>query len=189
MQPTPEPQLDLSNAPSVLYFYGLAGAGKSYVADLISKLSKLPVYHADDDLTPEMKTALDEKRPFTDEMRDRYFAIVAKRILGLKSRHKQLIVTQATYKQRHREYLKSMVPDMDLIWVTANESSIKERLRARKNGVGPDSAAALLRDFEIPSSGVKTIVNEEDDDYIIAQINRLYGKPDLRARVSPDGIN
>jgi len=66
--------LDLAKAPATLFFFGLAGSGKSFVGDLIGELANWHVYHADDDLTDEMRLALDEQRAFTNPMRDRTLA-------------------------------------------------------------------------------------------------------------------
>ncbi|BAX53158.1 hypothetical protein PDPUS_1_01784 [Photobacterium damselae subsp. piscicida] len=48
------PSLNLTYAPNVLFLFGLSGAGKSYVGDVIGQHSGWHVYHADEDLTQEM---------------------------------------------------------------------------------------------------------------------------------------
>jgi gluconate kinase len=175
----PEPErlsLDLTNAPSVLFLYGLAGAGKDYVANVIGKESGRFVYNADDDFTDEMQAAIDAKETFTPEMRDRYIAIVAEKIVELQKEHKELVVTQATYKQEHRNYLLSVVDDMDVLCVTAPPSLIEQRLKRRGDAITPEYAARMRANFEPPTVWDKIIFNDADSSRVISQLNALYGQ-------------
>ena len=69
----------------VLFFFGLAGAGKTYVGQVAGEHLGWPVYEADTDLLEEMHTAIREKTLFTDEMRAKYFAVVKDNILKTKN--------------------------------------------------------------------------------------------------------
>ncbi|MBL4584264.1 MAG: hypothetical protein JKX83_06580 [Pseudomonadales bacterium] len=169
--------LDLANAPVTLFLFGLSGSGKSYVGNLIAELDSWHVYHADDDLTDEMKLALKEKRPFTETMRDNYFPVVVERILELKNKHQRLVVTQGVYKQRHRDILVSSIPMLEMLCVDASNQCIGERLGDREGGITAQSAAALRKDFELPDSNTKIIVNQGGRQEIIQQLNRFYSKP------------
>jgi gluconate kinase len=173
-----DPKLDLSNAPSTLFLFGLSGGGKSYVGNLIGRLAGWHMYHADDDLTAEMQQALAERRPFTESMRDEFFVIVLEKILALQQKHSKLVITQAVYKQRHRDYLLTHVPAMEMICVTANETNIFQRIKRRDYGITIESAAALRADFEAPPTDYKIIVNDGDAADIIRQLNRYYGAAD-----------
>ena len=115
----PAPALDLRHAPPTLFLFGLAGSGKSFVGNLIGAHAGWHVYHADDDLTDEMRQALAEHRPFTGPMRDRFFAIVVERIRALQREHPRLVVTQAVYKRQHRDYLLAQKLPADRIYVGA----------------------------------------------------------------------
>lgn len=170
-----EPALDLANAPSTLFLFGLAGGGKSYVGNLIGRLAGWYVYHADDDLTDEMKLALAEHRPFTEPMRDRFFAIAIEKILALQKQHSKLVITQAVYKQRHRQLLSAKIPNLELVCVTAADAVIFQRIKKRDEGITVESAAALRADFEIPASDCKIIVNDGGTADIIKQLNSYYG--------------
>jgi gluconokinase len=158
--------------PPIWFLFGLSGAGKSYVGDLISRHTGWPVYHADADLTDDMRQALAEARPFTDAMRDVYFA----RLPALIRQHQQpglpLIVTQGAYKQRHRDYLRRHLPQLSFVWVDAPQSLILQRLARRRQGIGPDSAAALFRDFEPPLDGSCYVHNDGEDAHVLAQCGR-----------------
>ncbi|MDH5361589.1 MAG: AAA family ATPase [Gammaproteobacteria bacterium] len=171
---TTDNTLQLASAPSVLLLFGLAGSGKSYIGDLMSRLTGWHVYHADEDITEEMRLALAEHRPFTDEMRDRYFSIVVDRIRQLQQKYNHLLVTQAVYKQRHRDYLVSQIPQMELIHVQADEHVIETRLQERAGEASAKSAAALRKDFESPTMDYKVLKNNNGDMAIVRQLNAFY---------------
>lgn len=166
--------LDLSQAPAVIYFFGLAGGGKTYVADVLARLSGRHAYHADKDLTPEMRQAVVERRTFTPEMRDRYFEIVVTRILELRRSFGPLLVTQATYKKIHRERIASQVPDLEFVQIVAPDELIVERLQRRGDFVTPGYAATIRANFEPPPEDSKTLINDEDEQKIVNEIKRIY---------------
>ncbi len=160
--------------PSVVYFYGLAGAGKNYVGDIFGSLTGWDVYHADVDLTPDMLQAIEEGRVFTEQMRDRFYAIVADHIKEIRKKNDHIVVTQATYKQRHRDCLMSGIAGMDMVCVTADDARIIDRLQKRGDFITPDYAARMRRDFDPPAAGAKTIENNAGESEIVAQLMRIY---------------
>lgn len=166
--------LDLEFAPKILFLFGLSGAGKSYVGNLIGELSGWHVYHADDDLTDEMILALKEQRPFTERMRDDYFPVVVERILALRNKYGHIVVTQGVYKQRHRDYLLQNIPGMEMLCVDASNQFILQRLGRRADGITNASAEALRQDFELPDKYTKVITNQEGTAEIIRQLNHFY---------------
>ena len=167
-------QLSAKISSPVILFFGLSGCGKSHVGQLVSALSGRFFYDADEDVTPAMRAALAAQQPFTDAMRDEFFALMAQRIAELQREYGELVVTQAVYKQQHRDYLKAQVSGLELVYVDSDERAINQRVAARAQGISLASAAALRADFELPESGVKRIQNDGDEQRIIQQLNRLY---------------
>lgn len=158
---------------SILFLFGKSGSGKSYVGDILGEVLGWHVYHADEDLTEEMKLALKESRPFTNDMRDRYFSIVAKKILGLTKVHRRIAVTQGAYKERHRDYLASNIPGLEFVYIQSNEALIRERLSKRECGISTASAKALDSDFEPPDSEINVIDNNGSKSEIIEQLSSI----------------
>lgn len=168
--------LEFALAPKVIFFFGISGAGKSFVGDVIGEQTDWFVYHADDDITSEMKQALANRQPFTESMRDTFFALMTERIKTLLKEHPKLIITQGAYKQKNRSALLKAIPDMEMVWVEAPQELILSRLGHRKDGISPESAAALVKDFEPPVEPYKVIHNNGDADHVIQQLNQYYGK-------------
>jgi gluconokinase len=166
--------LDLSNAPEILFFFGLAGAGKSYVGNLVGSLAGWTVYDADEDISDEMRCALANQQPFTESMRAEYFPRIAKKICLLHQQYGRLVVTQGVYKQQYRHELIDLIPAMEMLCVSSSTEILQQRLMLRSQGISLDSAYALIADFEIPAPDIRMIHNDGDDDNIVQQLNSLY---------------
>jgi len=172
--PLQEEVLDLSRAPSTLFLFGLAGSGKSYIGDLIGELCHWHVYHADEDLTDEMLNALANHQPFTPAMRDVFFDKVSRKILQLQGQHDHLVVTQAAYKIKHRNFLLSCISNMDFVMVDTSDDLIEKRIGFREKGISMKSAKALRQDFERPGADIAVVENNRNRAHIIRQLNSLY---------------
>lgn len=169
-------RLQLTSAPSVLFLFGLSGAGKSFVGDVIGAHHEWFVYHADDDLTDEMRQVIAEKQPFTEGMRDQFFSRIVDKIHYYRAIYPRLVITQGAYKKKHRDYIRQYVDNIDLIYVTTSDKLIHQRLEYRTNGISNASAEAIKHIFEIPDDSVKKLHNIDGKDEIIQQLNAFYNK-------------
>jgi gluconokinase len=144
----------IDRVPRLLFLFGVSGAGKSFVGDLIS--SKLGYFHydLDQDLTPAMRGAISEKRSFTEVERDDYFEVVHGRIHEIARQYPRVVFTQGAYKERHREFLRRHIPDLRTIWIKAPREVVHDRLRARAGGVSSEYADMIARHFEAPAIGM-----------------------------------
>lgn len=156
----------------VWFLFGLSGAGKSFVGDLIAQDTGWPVYHADADISEDMRLALAQNRPFTDAMRQAFFAQLPNHIAAHQQPGLPLIVTQGAYKQKHRDFLQARVPGLVPVWVDAPRGLIAQRIQQRAEGIQTDSAEALVRDFEAPPGDSCRILNDGDKNTIRQQWQR-----------------
>ena len=152
-------RLQLTSAPSVLFLFGLSGAGKSFVGDVIGAHPDWFVYHADDDLTDEMRQIIAAKQPFTEEMRDKFFCRIVDKINHYRAIYPHLVITQGAYKRKHRDYIRQQINNLEMIYVTTSDMLIHQRLEYRINGISNASAEAIKHIFEVPDESVKKLHN------------------------------
>ncbi len=168
--------IDLSEAPSVLFLFGLAGVGKNFVGDLLGACSGRHVYHADSDITPAMREAIAARQPFTGEMRDEFFEVIKCQIAALQSKYGPLIVTQATYKQRHRDFITQHIPGVQFVHIVATDAIILERLRNRGDWISPEYASQMRANFEQPPASYPVLTNNGTSSEILSQVNKLSAR-------------
>ncbi len=65
---------------TLLYLFGLPAAGKNFVGTVLADTFGYTFYDGDLDLPKAMREAVRDGRPFTDEMRDEFYATIIDRI-------------------------------------------------------------------------------------------------------------
>jgi len=148
--------------PALVFFFGLAGAGKTYCGNLVSAKLGYHCYDLDTDCTPEMRAAIAAGNPFTEQMRDDFFSIVTRRISDLKQQHPKLLVMQAAYRERHRAMVVSHHPGLKMVWVDAPDELITQRLQARGDAVSAQYASRIRVNFEAPAAGLRLLNDVAD---------------------------
>ena len=84
----------------LLIVFGLPGAGKTYVGNLLRDEFGFYFYEGDRDLTDEMQQALKEKKLFNDSMRDVFFKNLIGKVSQLHKTKKHLVVAQTFIKEK-----------------------------------------------------------------------------------------
>lgn len=164
----------MNQVPSLLFFFGLAGAGKTFTAQHIASALGYKNYELDDDLTPTMREALAHGRSFTDEMRDEYFTLLKARIGDLKREFPHLILSQAAYKERHRRMIQDAHPELTFVWIQSPDALIFERLLKREAGVSAEYARRIHQNFE-PPAATKSLMNDTSDtDVLLTRFQALF---------------
>ena len=160
--------------PELIFFFGLAGAGKTYCGKLLSAHFGYHCYDLDADCTSEMREAIAEGRPFTEELRDHFFAIVTQRIGELRLTHSKLLVMQAAYKERHRAMVVSHHPGLRMVWVDAPDELISHRLQSRGDSVSAKYASRIRANFEAPVGGLRLLNDVADSDELLTRFKGLF---------------
>lgn len=146
--------------PPYTFLFGVAGVGKTYGGEAISQQLGIASYDLDQDMTHAMRCAIAEGRPFTDEIRDEFFAVVCQRISEVKARHPRCVFMQGAYRQKHRELVTAQHPDLVFVLVDAPEELILKRLHGRGNKVSREYAATLRSSFEAPPQDTPVLRND-----------------------------
>mgnify|MGYP001289290621 CR=1 FL=1 len=165
-----------------LYLFGLPAAGKNYVGQGLAEAFGYTFYDGDLDLTDELRDAVRQGRPFTDPMRDRFYAALVGRIAALRLDHADLAFCQATFKERHRAQMAAAFPDVVFVLVEAGEAVRLARLSRGGNPVTVDYAQRIAAFFEPPQHPHFTIRNEGSREEVVEQLRRLLTWLALKAR-------
>ena len=158
-----------------IYLFGLPAAGKNYVGEVLAGEFGFTFYDGDLDLTPEMRDAVREERPFTDDMRDRFYAALVGRIAALRRACPDLAFGQATFKERHRALIAAAFPDVVFVLVEASETVRMARLAVGGNPVTADYARQIAAFFEPPAHPHWVIRNEGPREDVVRQLAWLLG--------------
>lgn len=156
-----------------IYLFGLPAAGKNYVGQALADEFGYTFYDGDLDLTPEMRDAVRDERPFTDAMRDRFYTVLIARIARLRRDCADLAFSQATFKERHRRLVAAAFPDVVFVLVEASEAVRLARLAAGHNPVTVDYARQIAAFFEPPVHPHYIIRNEGDREDVLRQLAGL----------------
>jgi gluconate kinase len=157
----------------LIYLFGLPAAGKNYVGQVLADAFGFTFYDGDLDLTPEMRDAVREERPFSDAMRDRFYAALIERIAILREEYTALAFCQATFKERHRRQIAAAFPDVVFVWVVADEATRLARLARGDNPVTVEYARRIAAFFEPPVHPHYIIVNEGGREEVVDQLAEL----------------
>lgn len=159
--------------PPLIYFFGLPATGKNYVGRVLAEEFGYTFYDGDIDLTSEMRDAVREERPFTEAMRDRFYALLIGRIAGLRSEHAHLAFCQATFKEHHREMIRQAFPDVVFVLIEATPEIRASRLARGGNPVTVDYARRIDALFEPPSHPHFVINNNNGREDVARQLAAL----------------
>jgi gluconokinase len=160
--------------PSAVLLFGVAGVGKTHLGAILAERLGIFHYELDNDLTAEMRVAIAEGREFTDQMRDRFFAVAGARMQQVLAEHPRTIFTQGAYKERHREYLRRLIPGLECVWVDAPQEVIADRLKLRGRDISSEYARLIRRNFESPPKGRVFINDITEPEQLVARFRGLF---------------
>jgi len=118
---------------SLVILFGLPGTGKTYTGKVFEKYFGFYFYDGDNDLTPEMKKAINSKTVFTDQMRDKFFKILTNKIKKLSKKYKNLAIAQTFIKEKYRLQLIKLIPKTKFILIETKKDIREKRLMKRIN--------------------------------------------------------
>ena len=160
---------------SLIILFGLPGTGKTYVGKILKEYFGFYFYDGDNDLTEEMIDAIKTKTVFTDQMRDRFFIILIKKIQSLKSKYQKLVVSQTFIKEKYRLQLLKKIPEAKFFLIKTKRFLREKRLIERKDyPLDLEYARKMVKNFETPKIDHKVIKNnKEGAKYIKKQIQQF----------------
>lgn len=149
----------------IIALFGLPGAGKSYIGDLLQ--SDFGFYHYDGDqsLPKIMKQAIFKKLPINDTMRNLFFKRLTQKSKQLSKIHPKLVISQTFIKDKYRQDFLKQIPNTQFVFIKANKSIREKRLLKRSEyPLNIKYAQKMTTIFEKPKISYKQIVNNTDGE-------------------------
>lgn len=160
-------------ANKLIILFGLAGVGKSFVGQLLKNKFDYYFWDADDSLPKEMRDCIRARQPFTQSMRDDFAKITIQKITDLSVKHKNLVISQALYKEKNRLEIQTRFPKALFIHVQAPLSVILQRLQQRQDDVDEEYAKKIALNFEEPLLSHHMLINNADESDIVSQLKMI----------------
>lgn len=117
---------------SLIVVFGKPGAGKSYVAQILTDSLGYVSHDGDTDLPKNMKEALFRKETITDEMRKEFTANMIGSVKLLISKHKKLVINQTFLKEYMRKQFLSAFPHAKFLLIESGDAIRENRYMKRK---------------------------------------------------------
>lgn len=167
--------MDEKSGRSFLVIFGLPGAGKSYVADILGKKFGYFVYDGDADIPKRMREALFKKQTITDPMRREFLTRMIASVRKLTQTHHKLAVHQTFIKEFMQKAFLDAFPYATFLLITAPDAVREQRYRKRKYfNLGLDYLRHMSNLFEQPKIPHVVIKNSESGTKaILAQLKIL----------------
>ena len=159
--------------PLLVYLFGLPGSGKSHVGRLLAKYFNFQFIEGDDCLPVGLLSTLQAGQELTPEQRIRFYtAIDAIRIATnlAKGSPRDIVVSQATFKNIHRKLFIERFPEASLWQVTAPDVVRAERALPCTPSIpcSVEAIAARCRQdaasFEASTHPCETLLNDGRGD-------------------------
>lgn len=168
----------------IIIVFGLAASGKTYVGQVINRYFDFHHEDADQWLSGDMKQYISEKKVFTLGMLESLTSSIIANIERLTSKYKNVVISQALYREKNRETLKQHFSSKDLVFfqVDADDDVIYQRLVQRGDWVMPDYAASMRLFFQPMKEAVVINNNKFGEKSIIDQLNKI---PELQSLKLP----
>lgn len=101
------------------------------------------------------------------------------RVGRLKESHRDLVVAQALFKNKHRRKILNAFPEAKFIWVRCEPKLIGERLTVRANHIAGKSYGDLVNSqFELPTIPCEVLMNNDGREAVFEQIKSVLKKLD-----------
>ena len=161
--------------PLVLIFMGVAGCGKTTVANLFAQKTGAVFFEGDDFHPPANIAKMQSGIPLTDEDRAAWLVALRKIISDSLAKNQFGVLTCSALKAKYREQLQAGAPRVKFVHLTAPREVIAGRL---KNRTGHFMSPTLLESqFAIlePPADALTFSCEDSPEKIVAALVQILG--------------
>ena len=162
--------------PLLVYLFGLPGSGKSHVGRMLAKYFNFQFIEGDDCLPVDLLSTLRDALELTAEQRVRFYTAIGDKVAGqiaanlTKGSPRDIVVSQATFKNIHRKLFIERFPEASLWQVTAPDVVRAERALPCTPSIpcSVEAIAARCRQdaasFEASTHPCETLLNDGRGD-------------------------
>lgn len=160
---------------SLVIVFGMPGAGKSYVAQVLAGQFGYFQVNGDEALPADMKKKILEKSDVTSDMRTRFVENIIAGIGHVPDSETKIVVHQALIKEHMRGQLAHAYPDAVFIWVRSDDGVLKKRYMKRDYfNLGLAYLQVMIDAFEPPKKPYIGVDNTADGpDEVVRQLKTL----------------
>lgn len=161
----------------LLIIFGLPGAGKSYLGNLLQKTFGFFHYDGDHALPINMKKMLLRGKQITDRQRSIFFNKLLQQVKKIAIQQKDIAVSQTFIKEKYRKAFLEQFPDARFLLIESNADIRRERLKQRKVGFFLDLEYVknMEKIFESPEIKHTILINEKDGkEELFRQVKKLF---------------
>ncbi|GAA6124100.1 gluconokinase [Bifidobacterium psychraerophilum] len=162
-------QTQLNNHPVHVVVMGVAGCGKSTVAEAIRDRLGFTMAEGDD-FHPEANIRkMSQGIPLTDEDRRPWLEVINRWMLGRQSLGESTVVSSSALKRSYRDILRKDVP-VFFVHLVGSQELIQDRLSQRKGHFMPPSLLpsqfAILEPLQEDEPGIEVSVAGSQEDMV-----------------------
>jgi gluconokinase len=152
---------------------GVAGCGKTTVAELFAKKTGATFYEGDDFHPPENIAKMSRGIPLTDNDREKWLQTLRKIVVRSLKAVEFATLTCSALKAKYRETLQENDSRVKFVHLTGSRSVIEERLKTRRGHFMPqtllESQFAILE----PPADALTFSCEKSPEEIVASLIQI----------------
>jgi gluconokinase len=163
----------------LLILFGLSGAGKNFVGEILANKFDYYYWDADTEMPPTIQEQILKRNLLTQDMRDEFTRIIIDKIAELEKQYPKIAISQALYQEKNRYQIVSKYSHAKLIHIKATQQNMLYRLQQRNNWVDQSYAEKISLFFESPQQLDAVITNDEGSAEIIWQFQNFLDKNHL----------
>lgn len=159
---------------SIYFLFGKSGSGKSFIGDYLQNHYNWFHFDADQLLTKEMKQYIRLENQMPVELIDEYMEILKIKIANFyQIQTKPIVISQAMYRNKSRLKLAQEFPQLQFVWVTADDQICYQRIKQRHNNVTVSYAQKINPLFELPEGFNYDLL---ENDGRILELTVIFGQ-------------
>ena len=121
----------------IIYLFGIACAGKTYIGKLLAERHGFKFFNADTWISAEQLAEYKLHGEFSQNTRDAIHQSIAEKI-ALFDRTQDIVVAQASIKECNRQQIIRLNPDIIMLWVKADLPTLLARADDRNDYICSD---------------------------------------------------